>query len=401
MRKAFCLLLAISLVICLTACWDQDEITSLADITGLGIDAGSNPGAIRLSVQVSPPSGSGSMSNGQGESKLRVLSVETESVTEGLTELQGQLRRKPFLHHLRFIVLGESLTRSGCSPIMGGLEGCLRIRGSTPIFACYGSAETVLRAHSGIGRSPGEDIVDLLDNINHAPVGRRVTINDVINSLLSTGQDFSLPILDLAPLQLGSGTDLPPDGNSQSGERYSEVVMSRTALFRKDRWVETLDQPWTFMLVLLLGAGTQSATSLPNPADPTSVVAVHYEDFSVEYDVQTQSGELQKIVVKPSVSIRLLEVSGGYDLRTRGLEPLQQAIKFDVELQSGQLIRQLQELNVDSLGLGQKIQANAPPAWCELEPRWEEVFPNLQVEVQAKVLIRTNGLLKKFFQMNP
>ncbi len=393
-------LLVVLMISCLlaTGCWDQDEITSLASVSGLGIDATDKPGIILVTMQIAAPTGSASGGGTSEGAKLRVISTEAETIQEGVTQLQTRLRRRPFLLHLNFVVFGERLARSGIDGMVTGLQGMSQVRGSVPVFVAAGDAVQVLQAHSGIARSPGQDVSDLLDNIASSPIGNATTLNDLVNTLTSLGKEPAIPILDLVPLDLMSGTDMPNDGTGQSGQRYQEVMMYRTAVFKRDRWVDTLDRFQTNTLVLLLGGSRQGVGSTPNPSNPDEPFAFQFERFSVAYRVNMDDQGVPRFLLDSKATIRLLEARGGYDLRQNGTKPLEQAIEFDMVLMARQLTEQLQATGVDSLGLGQKIAARNPSAWRQLEPIWSDVYPEVEVEIRAEASLRSTGLISKIFQ---
>lgn len=143
--RAFLTILLLLAGCCLNGCWDQQEITSLAPITGLGVDAGDQPGMYKISVQITA-GGGGDTNDGSAETKLRVLTVDAETVEAGIMQLQPQLRRAPFLLHLNFIALGEELARSGIEGVLASLQASPQIRASVPLLVAAGSAEAVLAA---------------------------------------------------------------------------------------------------------------------------------------------------------------------------------------------------------------------------------------------------------------
>ena len=64
-------------------------------------------------------------------------------------------------------------------------------------------------------------------------------------------------------------------------------------------------------------------------------------------------------------------------------------IENDVEM----ALKRAQELNSDYLGLGNLIYRKLPREWELLEPKWEEVFPTLTLDIQAQVDIVRAGLV--------
>ena len=405
MRRASKLLASLLLVVViplLFGCWDQQEITNLAAITGIGFDIASDPRLVLVSVQISPPSPGGVAGGGGGigGTRLRVLTIEVEAPSDFLTLLQGHTRRQPFFQHLAFVVFGEDFARAqGIDRVLSGLQGIPEVRGSVPAFVCVGPAEEILKARSGIGRIPGQDIQDILTNLRNAPLGTSVTLNEVMTILGNEGRELSLPILELTPLRLEAGDEAPETGLGQDDEELQEVILSRVALFSGDRWVVDLDPLVTQMFILLTGDVRKGGITFPNPADPDGYVAVQYQDFRPSFKPILE-GDRVKLQLDITIKARIVEIRGEYDIRTLGFDPLSSALQNVVSEQALDIIQQLQSEGLDSLGVGQAIYRRMPRAWSNLEPVWGDVYPTIPVTVSAKSEVVSTSLIAKFFQMN-
>lgn len=395
------ILVLISLILVLASgCWDLQEITELAPITGLGLDPGERPGTIRVSVQISLPSQAspGTGAGASGGPQLRVITLEAPSLLEAINLMFAHTRREPFLRHLSYIVFGEEMAKAGIAGVIGGLQGAVTIRGSVPMFVAVGSAEDVLNARSGVGRAPGQDIVDLLSNIGGASLGSIVRLNDVINTLGGLDGELSLPIIELTNLRLQAGDAVPYSGVDQEGERLQEVLLTRTAIFKRDRWVHDLDVFHSHTLTLLTGSSTGGSVTIVNPADPSGLMALQIEQFSPSF-VCNSTGDVVDLTVQIRVAVRLVEVRGGYDFRARGFDPIKEQVSKVLGQQVSELFAVFQEHNTDALGIGGTIHRKDPKAWSKLEPVWDEVFPQMRVTVQVESEIIGTSLIAKPFEM--
>jgi len=83
--------------------------------------------------------------------------------------------------------------------------------------------------------------------------------------LTGLGGELALPILDLTPLRLQAGDHQAADGTGQQGQQLMEVVVGRTALFKRDRWVHELDVYQTQIFILL-------GETLPKAPSPASTL---------------------------------------------------------------------------------------------------------------------------------
>lgn len=391
------MLLVVILSLLLVGCWDQQEITALASISGLGFDVGSYAHTMRISVLTSPPQPFGG-GGGGGGSRLRVITVEAASFTEGITLLQGHLRREPFFLHLGFVVFGEELAKSGLDGVLSALQGRTTIRGSVPVFVAQQTAEETLKARSGGGHAPGEDVADLRDNFATAPLGRHVSIHEVRNTLLALGSELTLPILELAPLRLQAGDETPATGVGVAGEQLHEVFVRRMAVFSRDRWVADLDQYLVQTFVMLKGDTRVGSATIVDPADPTSHMGLTIVNFSARFDIKSGE-ETVEITISPRVRAVVREVTGTYSLRDRGFAPIAMNLEQDIDHQVQQVVAFLQENQADALGFGHMLRRSNPTAWSKLENRWSEVFPAMTVRVNTEVKIDGTAMVARFFEI--
>ena len=397
MKKAKILLLVLVSLLHV-GCWDQQEITALASISGLGFDVGSYPHTMRISVLTSPPQPFGGGAGVSGGSRLRVVTVEAASFTEGMTLLQGHLRREPFFLHLGFVVFGEELAKSGLDGVLSSLQGRTTIRGSVPVFVAQQTAEETLKARSGGGHAPGEDVANLLANFATAPLGRLVNIHDVRNTLLGLGGELTLPIMELTPLRLQAGDENPATGVGVAGEQLHEVFVRRLAVFSRDRWVADLDQYLVQTFVLLNGDTKVGSKNIVDPADPTSLMGMSIEHFSAQFDIRS-NGEAIEVVIRPRVRAVVREVTGTYSLRDRGFAPIASNLEQEIDRQVLQVVAFLQESGADALGFGHMLQRSNPREWSKLKNRWSEVFPVMTVRVKTEVTIDGTAMVVKFFEV--
>ncbi|KAF0195109.1 MAG: hypothetical protein FD169_1564 [Bacillota bacterium] len=382
----------------LCGCWDQQEITELAAVTGLGLDPGSRPNTIRMSVQISPPSPAGA-AGGVGGSRLRTITVEAASLGEAMVLLQSRTRREPFLQHLGYVVFGEELAKTGIAGVIAGLQGIATVRGSVSVFVAAGTAAEVLQAHSGIGHTPGQDVVDLLGNMSNAPVGRSVNLNDVINTLTVHGNELAIPILELTPLRLEAGDEKPEVGVGIDDEPYQEVLVARTALFSRDKWVQDLDPYLTQVFINLVGATKSGTRTIPNPVDPAGKVVVEYESFSTSYKATINDSRIVEVQLQVKIKTRILEIHGTYDLRTLGFDPINSALSQGLASHIEELVVILKEHQSDALGLGQMISRTRPKDWSKLESDWNELFTRTDIKVSVSAQVMATNVINKYFEI--
>jgi spore germination protein KC len=58
-----------------------------------------------------------------------------------------------------------------------------------------------------------------------------------------------------------------------------------------------------------------------------------------------------------------------------------------------------QTLNADIYGIGTSVHREYPKEWKELKNRWNELFPDIELDVQVKVHIPATGQIVKSLEM--
>lgn len=112
-RLALCLIIGM-LIPLLAGCWDRNELNEISLVVGLGLDKVDDK--YKVSVQLVNPSRVAPKA-GVSSNASPVVTFEESGKTlpEALRRMEVQVPRKLYFAHLRMIVLGEELAKSGIS----------------------------------------------------------------------------------------------------------------------------------------------------------------------------------------------------------------------------------------------------------------------------------------------
>ena len=55
-------------------------------------------------------------------------------------------------------------------------------------------------------------------------------------------------------------------------------------------------------------------------------------------------------------------------------------------------LNKAQELNADVFGFGEALHRKYPKQWKELEKDWDEIFPELEVEIVVETQVSRSGI---------
>lgn len=117
---------------------------------------------------------------------------------------------------------------------------------------------------------------------------------------------------------------------------------------------------------------------------PKKVVNVDKEDINVDINIYTE-GYIQEYKYQTDTSTFDEEF----------LKTVEKRLEKNIERQLKEIIAKLQkDYKADVLGIGEHICKFEPKLWKEVKDDWENVFPNLNININAKVKVRRTGLTR-------
>lgn len=416
-----------------SGCWDRHEIETLGVATAVAFDLPASGEGIRMTALFAIPSrlgggmgaggGGGGGMTGAGSGPLApfarvsagpigptawVVGVQARTVSEAQEEMARLSPRLPFWAHVRLVVIGEELARTGVARLLDPVVRDREFR-ITPWVAVARDAPAyrLLELPSPLNTISSEGIVRLLQSESFQTASvRAVRIRDVVIDLMEQGVEPVAPALSFEK-------PVPPDRTlvpSQEPGPPAFPVTRGTAVFRGDRLVGWLDPSETTALNLLRGESRPFTLTARCPEGPGEA-SVHFIRALVRRRLQepggNSPGQAQDrgravVVGAPPLPEILLDISAEGSLRAANCQPplgSAQRPKLEQEL-ARQLTHQLQavvdrlhrELRADAAGFGQMIARADPGRWELLRPGWPELLPYLPVRIQMQARVRRTGL---------
>lgn len=121
LRKLLFIFMTIGLILPLSGCWDRKEVNELALVMAKAIDL-TPDNRVLVSVHVAIPSRVGGaqtgMGGGSGGKSFFMISATGRSVSEADANVQKKLPRQLYLPHLRIILIGDRMAKTGMMDIL-------------------------------------------------------------------------------------------------------------------------------------------------------------------------------------------------------------------------------------------------------------------------------------------
>ncbi len=382
MKKAYPLtakLIALLLIPLITSgCWDSRELDTLSIVTGVGIDQTQQPDMVDVTVQVGKVNqSSGSKDNGGSEgSAYLTLKSTKSSIFEAVRSLTHENSRRLFFEHNQVIVFGREQAEKGIQPYLDFFMRDHETRMEVWVLVADEDASTVLSTDSELEKIPAIGLVRLIKNQEATSEAFGVTLLDVASKLNTRTDSMLVPVVKIL----------------KQGET-SKPSITDMAVFKKDKLVGELTKSeargyaWTAdkisssILELITPDGKASLEVARSKSKTEPVIRPDGKiEFSVEVRMQGKIGEL----------------SGFQDMDIGALTHLLEQLAANrIKKEVLEAFTKAQQLNSDIFGLGEAIHRKHPKYWETIEDKWDEIFPTVQLKVEAEVKLRGTGKILK------
>ncbi|HHX76821.1 MAG TPA: Ger(x)C family spore germination protein, partial [Firmicutes bacterium] len=403
MKRFFLLFLLPALLFCTAGCWNRHEPEELALVVHLGFDVDKKTGEFKAMARIADPQKQTGLENSGGggnEKSFYVLTAQGRTPFEAVNNLTSKSSRKIDRTHTEVLLISEELASQGIYPLLDFLDRERQIRLIINPFVVKGNIEMLIDTKFPAEDVGGRILTRLMRFIfREKATTRPVMAREVVVALSRPGQELLLPRILVMEKEDGSGV-----------QKEYPIYLSGLAVFHKDKlkgylndkesrgcnWINNRITRVTYVLVSPTeGKGIESGDVSAAVGKETATLEVFRTGTELKAEV---NGENVKIIVEIKAEGHVQEVitedqwlSDDSSLIASLNRRLAEAIRDDVR---AALDKAQKEYKSDVFGFGNLIYRTLPREWARLEPRWEEIFPRVEVEVLVEGNARRSGLIK-------
>lgn len=377
----FIILLILSLLLT-GGCWDRRELDERGFIAGFALDKGKQSNQIMATAQIIDPSQVASGKNSKGGGKpFFLVSSEGPTIFYVIRHLNQYSSRKLTYDHNQVFIFGEDLAVQGINKYLDLFMRDTEIRKNNLVMVAEGKGAEILKITTPLSPIPALYIDKLIKE-------------DIISNsetMATTFIDFSQRVMSRSTAPVASLISI------RTGGTEKKLHISGMAVFNRElKMVGKLNGTETRGLLWVLGK-VQSGIILIKPGKCNNSYSMEITKASSKIIPRLENGTPQ-ITVKISISSNLGEAGCPDDL-------LQSAIWSTMEKQQTQAIRReilmalnrAQALNADIFGFGDAFYKKYPSQWRQIGPHWQEIFPELKVDVVVESKVESPSLTVKAF----
>lgn len=408
MKKISVLLLIVMNTVLLTGCWDRVEINDIAIVMAVGVDK-TDEGDICLSLLVpiskklSSSGGNDGKGGGGDEAPTLVISESGKDIIDAFRKLQAKLPREILFSHTRVIIIGERLAKEGVAGVFDFFSRQRQSNLRTDILFTKENIDEVLGGNPGIERS----VAEVFREEGEMGVGIEIDLKDFLNMMNEEGTN-----------PLGAQlVKIPLTDKTKKNEKTEESKPQKTyfsirgaAVFQRDKLVgwmnynEVKGVQW-LRDEMKSGVGSLNVNVPEEKGGGTIGIRILEAKTELQPKIDEEvltmnvSVETKAVIYNNSSKMDLSDPKAIYDIEKMAERFIEERIQIALD-------KLQQELRCDVLGFGTAVYQKYPKEWKEkYKDDWDEVFPELNVEVACKVPLQrvgfvTNSLTRKEEEIN-
>lgn len=365
------------LLFLLSGCWDRVEINELAIVLATGIEKSADD-TIQLSVQIKTPS-----SPGAGNPPIKIKQGKGKTIKDAMQQLQEKTPRKIFWSHNEAVFISEELARNGIVDYVDFLARYVEARLRSHIFITKEKMSDLMDVQPVLGSSAGE----ITKEIAHFESGLNVDIRKLLVMITSDTNTAAIPWLELVE-----------DPDQDTG-----YMVNGIAMFKNNKMVGYIDDELTRGVLWARDEiDTASVTIQPN-ADKKDYISFDLIRASTRVIPTYKNGKWKILlkmkteddVTENQTNLNVMDPSTRKDLEKKLEERVEKRIKSMLEIVQ-------KDLSIDILKFGEAIHQKYPKKWNEIKHQWEEIFQELEIEMEVNAIIERPGSSSKSLeQQNP
>ncbi|MCM1565669.1 MAG: Ger(x)C family spore germination protein [Dehalobacter sp.] len=367
---------ALCLVFVLSGCWSQHELNTLAIVSGVGLDKAKEPD-IEMTVQIIKPGEikSGKKEENGGSSPKGYLNLTNtgDSESDIARGFSHEMNKLLFFPHNQILVFSRDLAEEGLQNHIDFFVRDHETRLNTWVLISKERASEVLNVAPELGKVPAMEIGHLVESQNKTSQSSIVNLEQFITRLMSKTTAPIAPFIEIT-----------------GGEKQKKIMVSGTAIFKKDKLVGQLDKDETRGLLWVINEVKSGIIEVKSPnGDGKASLEITRSNTKIIPEII--DGKIHfKIEIKEEGSLgsQSSHEDLALPLAFESLEKEQSAV---IENEIMAALEKAKKLNTDIFGFGDIFNKKYPKEWKELEGNWDEVFPDIDVEFAIEAKLRFTG----------
>lgn len=379
----------------------RTEISQFGLVRSIGIDKGSQPGLIKMSIifkqesqgggEGGGDSGGGGSSGGGGKSgNALILAAEADTVNTAARKFQEYLGRQVYFAHALSLLVGKDAASEDIVKYLDFISREQETRLDLLVYLVEGNAEEVFQNSTTSPYFFTERVKNISESVELVSISKKMPLYNLMAEL-DENKTFALAV---PAIRLVERKD--PKGKSSKDLEVNGYGIVKD--YKLIGFIHgTTARAYNFIT-------NQIKTGSVDVKDPSGqLVSLELLGSSTKITPIVKDNQLQGVILKTKLESNINEMQGRDNIfNQNAIHELEDNQSQAVKEQMEQCIKFAQENRADFLGIGSRINMKNPVLFEGIKDQWSNLFSTLKinVEVESKInrsydLLLPNGYKKE------
>lgn len=375
-KKLLCAFLSILLILPFGGCWSYVGLNDITIVAGMGIDFDPESKEYLLTCEIVDSS-----TSQQGEIHSDLVESRGATLFDAARNAKKRLISKLYVGNTQILVIGHEFAKqNGIGDVINLFISDAVCRETTEVVISQEkSAKEIFMSKGVDNRIISYQIKKILDEDQRNTASLyNVPLFRIFNTLRTPGISLTVPAFHNA---------------QNKGAEVAEA--NGEAVFKDDKMVGQLTAEESKYYLFAINGVHGGLLTLASGKTELMDLTLEVSDSKTKVSYTYLDGKV-KILLETDTDVFLDGIKSGTNLLDqKKIQQIESVTGKMLEERIQQVIGRVQkEDNSDIFGFGNLIYKKDPKLWTELEPKWDEIFPNLQVEVRSKVdIINSSAIM--------
>lgn len=357
-----------------SGCWNYRELNEIAIVAGAAIDKGEGENRYLLTVEVINPQGG-------RDAKITpdVMSVEGVTIFDAIRNMIKKMGKRLYWSHCKVFVISEAVAREGIVDVLDMLNRDAEVRADIWLVVSREKmAQEILYGKDKLHSTIAFHINETMRAERSLPSINAVELWQFLKELSEEG---------ISPTLAAATMEKEKDETSPK--------ISGSAVFKKDKMIGWLESKETRSLQFIKGRVSGGYVIALNAGEDTNVTLEISKSKTTHTPVT--KGEIISMDINIKIDASIAEVSGKEDVISKdGRMKLKKKAEEVIKRQIEETIKKVQkEYKSDIFGFGSVVQREMPELWKKIKPQWEDIFAQMDTNINVEVEIKHSALTSK------
>ncbi|OIJ12244.1 hypothetical protein BKP37_14285 [Anaerobacillus alkalilacustris] len=386
------LFLLIILLIGSSGCWDRIELNEVSFVSGIAIEKGDKYNYL-LTLEVINAEEFGGETT-QGNTGTILFSAEGDSIAELSDRMNVGLTRQLNFSHTRVIVIDEELARQGVSSFLQYFERSAEYRNDFHLVISRGiKAQDIIGTTYPIYRIPSMKMDSQFRSMEEEWGGYpEVRLTDFTHNIIAEGR---YPVAAAVTVQ-GNHKKGKSVENNRKADLDGIVVLNGLSLFDIDKLVGYLSVEQTRDYMWIRNNINKTTVKATTPEEAFFSARIYNSHTTLKANYKNNRPVITiDIVLEGDV---LSDESKLTIDKLSRFEQLEEELKKEIETKIKNTVTHVQEeYGIDIFGFGEAMRRQHYQQFKKVKDNWDEEFKKAEINVQAKVFLRRDGIRTRSF----